>query len=62
VKEEPRGFVRRPSPPCTPRVGRMNLGRGFEATNESKTPVDDDVYNVPSSPEVSLSAKHISVV
>lgn len=44
VKEEPRGFARRPSPPRTPRIGRMNPGGRFEAT-------DDDMYNVPSSPE-----------
>ena len=51
VKEEPRGFARRPSPPRTPRIGRMNPGGRFEAT-------DDDMYSVPSSPEVSLSAEH----
>ena len=50
MKEEPRGFARRPSPPRTPRIGRMNPGGRFEAT-------DDDMYNVPSSPEVSLSAE-----
>ena len=50
VKEEPRGFARHPSPPRTPRIGRMNPGSRFEAT-------DEDMYNVPSSPEVSLSAE-----
>ena len=51
MKEEPSGFTRHPSPPRTPQIGRMNPGGMFEAT-------DDDVYNVPSSPEVSLSAEH----
>ena len=55
VKEEPRGFARRPSPPRTPQIGHMNLSDRFEAT-------DDDVYNVPSSPEVSFSAEHSLVI
>ena len=55
MKEEPRGFARRPSPPRTPRIGRINPGGRFEATG-------DDVYNVPSSPEVSVSAEHSLVM